>query len=132
MVIQDHLVGYPMVVHHVVEVRAAEHGDDAGQVARRRGVDGHEAPARNIAARERNVQRAGHGDVVDILAVAGQETSVFRTRHPLTDEPHPHHQRASSIASCHARSTMAAPTRRRYPAGPCTSEGTSSRSDIAR
>ena len=111
--VENHLVGNPMLVHHVVEVGAAEHGDDARKVAGLRDVDGHEAAPRDVAAREGDMQRSGHGDVVHVLAVPGQEAAVFRARHPLADEPHPYHQRASSIASCHARSTIAAPTRLR-------------------
>ena len=69
-----------------VELGAGEHGDHPGQLAGGADVERRDRAAGHVAADEGHVQESGHGDVVDVLAVAGQQAGVLPPLHSLADE----------------------------------------------
>ena len=53
----------------MIQIGGGQHCDDAGGLACRGDVDAHDASARDVTATERDVQHAGHDDVVDVAAL---------------------------------------------------------------
>ena len=70
---------------HLLRFRAGEHEVHAGERLRLRGVDTLDAGVRPVAAQDRCVRHARERDVVDVLAVAGQEARVLDALEVLAD-----------------------------------------------
>ena len=70
---------------HLLRFRAGEDEVHARERLRLRGVDALDAGVRPVAAQHRGVRHAGEHDVVDVLAVAGQQARVLDPLEVLAD-----------------------------------------------
>lgn len=72
------------------DVGAGEHCDDAGKATGLGDVDAANGGVGGGAADERRVQHVGHGDVVDVAPVPGEQPGVFDPRDLRPHEPAGH------------------------------------------
>ncbi len=79
--------GIERPLEHRGEIGGGEHGPNAGGLACRGDVKGGDPGSGDVAADERHVRHTGDDDVVEIDAVAGNQTRILPPLYRLTDPP---------------------------------------------